>query len=274
MEECSVGRNQPFVADDQSPEVLQPGEGPLDLPTPFIPPHFASVVTFPPAVALTVGGDQIDTAPLEPIPQRIAVIAFVGDDPPGIFPRTPAPFSGDRDGCNCIFQQRHFRRRGRRQAASDRNTFAVHHHHPLRTFSTFGRPDARAPLFAGAKLPSAKVSSQSSRPWASKRPTNTRQTRSHTPCSSQSRRRRQHVLAEGYCLGRSFHLAPLRSTQRMPSKTSRFPTGLGPPFGERGNFGNNGSIFCHCSSVSFVGSLAMVIPFHDQTTTTSCVAQA
>ena len=51
--------------------------------------------------------------------------------------------------------------------------------------------------------------------------------------------------------------------------------GTGPACrSDRGNFGNNGSIFFHCSSVSFLGSLAMATPIHDQATTTSCVAHA
>ena len=274
MEESPIGREQPFVTDNQSPEVLQPGERPFHLPSPLIPPHFASVVVFPTAVAPAIRRDQLNSAPLEPTPQRVTVIAFVGDDPPGIFPRTAASFSWNHYCLNRLFNQRHFRRRGRRQPASERNAFAVHHHHPLRTFSAFGLSDTRAPLFAGAKLPSAKVSSQSSSPRASKRPTNTRQTRSQTPWSSQSRRRRQHVLGEGYFRGKSFHRAPLRSTQRMPPNTSRLQIGLRPPFGDCLNFGNRGSIFFHCSSVSCVGSLAMATPFHDQRTTTSCMAQA
>jgi len=273
MEECSIGRDQPFVTDDQSSDVLQPGERPLDLPTPFISPHCASVVVRPSLVVLAIRGDQIDPAFPEPRRQRITLIALLGEDPSGIVPPTAASFARNRNGVNRLFQQRHFRRRGRRQAASERNTFPVYPSHPLRAFSAFDLADARAPLFAGAKLPSAKGSSPSSRPWASKRPTNTRQARSQTPCSSPSRRRRQHVLEEGYFLGRSFQRAPLRSTHKIPSNTLRSSIGFRPPFGERWNFGNNGSIFSHCSSVSFVGSLAMASPFHDQATTTSCMAK-
>ena len=185
----------------------------------------------------------------------------VGDDPPGIFPRPTAASAGHRDRLDGRFQQRYFRRRGRRQAASERNTLAVHHHHPLRTLPTFGLADARAPLFAGAKLPSAKVSSQFSRPWASNSPINTRHTRCQTPWSSHCCNRRQQVLYEGYRSGKSFHRAPDRNTQRMPSKTCRLSIGLGPPLGDALILGNNGSILRHCSSVSSVGSLAMCDSF-------------
>jgi hypothetical protein len=74
---------------------------------------------------------------------------------------------------------------------SQRNTLAVDHHHPLRTLAAFGFSDARAPFFAEAKEPSAKVSSQSSLPAASSSPRNARQIVSHKSSSSQSRSRRK-----------------------------------------------------------------------------------
>jgi hypothetical protein len=53
---------------------------------------------------------------------------------------------------------------GRVQEVSQRNTFSVDHHHPLRPFAPLGFPDAGPPFLAGAKLPSANVSAQSSWP--------------------------------------------------------------------------------------------------------------
>jgi hypothetical protein len=146
---------------------------------------------------------------------------------------------------------------------SERNTFAVDHHHPLRTLSAFGFSDAGAPFFAGAKDPSAKVSAQSSWPFSSSSPKKARHSSSQRSCSSQSRRRLQQVLGEGYSEGRSFQRAPLRSTQRIPSKTRRLSAGLRPPFRDRLNFGSNGSIFAHCASVSSTRARAMKrSPFH------------
>ena len=42
VKEYSICRDQPLMTDDQSPEVLQPGKCPFHLPSPLIPPHFAS----------------------------------------------------------------------------------------------------------------------------------------------------------------------------------------------------------------------------------------
>lgn len=91
--------------------------------------------------------------------------------------------------------------------------------------------DASAPFFAGAKLPSMKASSQSSNPFSSTMERNFRQISSYTPRSSHSRKRRQHVDELGYRSGKSCHLAPVRRTHRIPSKTSRLSAGGRPPLG-------------------------------------------
>src|SRR5262249_33302471 len=85
---------------------------------------------------------------------------------------------------------------------------------------------------------------------SSNSPRNVRQIGSQTPCSSQSFSRRQQMLGEGYCRGRSFHRAPERSTHKMPSKHLRSSARLRPPAGDGFTFGDSGWIFIHCSSVS------------------------
>lgn len=257
MKERLIHGNVSIIPDGQPTEVLQPSKRPLHRPSPLIATQFAPIVVFPFVVVLPIRTDQLDATSLQSCPKRVAVVASVGDDALRIFSRSTSAFPGHGDGLDRCFQQRHFRRGRRVQVVSERNTLAVHHHHPLRTLSAFGLSDTVTPFFAGAKLPSAKVSAQSSWPFSSNSATNARQTRSQTPSSSQSRRRRQHVLAEGYRSGRSFQRAPLRSTQRIPSKTLRLSIGLGPPFPDRLNSGKSGSIFCHCSSVSNVLSLAI-----------------
>jgi hypothetical protein len=143
---------------------------------------------------------------------------------------------------------------------SQRKTFAVDHHHPLRALAPLGFADTCAPFFAGAKLPSAKASLQSNWPRSSSSARKARQARSHTPCSSQRRSRRQHVDGLGYHRGRSFHGAPVRKIQRIPSKTLRLSIHGRPPRLDRFGLGNNDSICCHCRSVSLQRSLAIEIP--------------
>jgi hypothetical protein len=74
---------------------------------------------------------------------------------------------------------------------------------------------------------------------------NARQILSHSCCCSQSRKRRQQVLALGYSFGRSRQRAPVLSTQRMPSKTRRLSLQGRPRLL---SLGKSGSIRCHCSS--------------------------
>jgi hypothetical protein len=93
-----------------------------------------------------------------------------------------------------------------------------------------------------------KASSQSSNPFSSSIHKNFRHTSSHTPWSSHSLNRRQHVDELGYRFGKSCHLAPVRKTHKMPSNTSRLSAGGRPPLGFGFGFGNSGSSFSHLSS--------------------------
>ena len=87
------------------------------------------------------------------------------------------------------------------------------------------------------------------RPSSSAR--NARQSFSQVPSSSQRRSRRQQVVALGYSVGSAFQWAPVRSTQRMPSKQARsFAQGRPRPSLRRGNAGRCGAIFAHWASVN------------------------
>lgn len=260
MEERTIYNDTLVPADHQAAVVAQPAEGTFYLPSPPVSSQFSPILRGLLAAVALVRTDQLDTASGQSTSQRVAVIGLVGDDPSRIFPRTTSAFARHRDLLDCRFQQFHFRRAGRVQVVAQRNSLAVDHHHPLRALAAFGRPDAAPPFLAGAKLPSAKHSDQSNWPFSSNWPRKVRQTRNQTSCSSQSCNRRQHVLGEGYCLGKSCQRAPVRSIHRMPSNTGRFPTGLRPPLRDLLNLGSSGSIFAHCSSVN-IFRLAIATPF-------------
>jgi hypothetical protein len=120
------------------------------------------------------------------------------------------------------------------------------------------------------KHPSAGAASHAIRPEVAR----TLSHASQAHWSSQSRRGHQHVPGNGYSSGKSCRRAPQRSIQGMPSQTSPLPIGFPPTLGDRGSSGNNDWIFYHCSSVSFVGSLAIMAPSHNQATTFHFVAQS
>jgi len=113
------------------------------------------------------------------------------------------------DGRERRLREPDFRRGCRVKVVSQRNTLAVDHHHPLRSFAPLGFSDSRAPFLAGAKLPSGIDSLHFScwRSFNSLR--NACQIASQTPCSSQSRNGRQHVEGCGYFSGNA--IGPSRS---------------------------------------------------------------
>ena len=249
MEERLVDTDVMFIADHQSPEVRDPGDAPFHLPTPLVPSELPSVLRRRSAAVGLVRADQLDAPPLEPLAQRVGIGGPVVDQPRGLL-AGPASSPGDRHAPPTSIRSTSPRAGTPRPVELPeedlRRLPPPSTSYPCRVWSS----RRRHPFFAGAKLPSANVSSQSRRPCSSSSPRNARQTLGQTPCSSQSRSRRRQVLGEGYCPGRSCQRAPERSTHRIPSKHSRFPFGGRPPALERLIFGSSGSILPHCSSVS------------------------
>jgi len=156
-----------------------------------------------------------------------------------------------------LFEQRRFVHGHQVQVVSQRNTFAVDHHHRLRALAPFGTAGTFAPFFTGTKLPSINASDKSNCPFSSSSARKALHGISHTSCSSQSFSFGQQVEGLGYLFVRFVHGAPVRNTQRIPSKTFRlYAQGL-PPFFDFLVFGNNGSIFFHCCFVNFHLSLTI-----------------
>jgi hypothetical protein len=251
MEERTVNRYVSVPPHDEAAEVAQPGEGALNLPSSPVPAKSSAILGRLLAPVLPVRANQLDPSGFQLLPERVAVIPFVSDESFRIPARNAIAVRWQLDGIQRRFDERDLVRARRVQVVSQRNTFAVDHHHPLRSLAAFGLSDAFAPFLAGAKLPSIKHSLQSSCPRSSSWPKNARHASSQTSSSSQSRSRRQHVEGLGYSLGRSDHGAPVRSIHSIPSNTLRSSAQGRPPFFDRLCLGKNGSIFAHCSSVSF-----------------------
>lgn len=262
MKERSANADLMFIANHQSPKVCDPGDASFHLPAALVSPQLPPVLGRRLDAVGLVRADQVDASPLQPFSQRIRIGDVIVDQPLRLAPGTAAT-PGDFDLLQRGLDPRGLVRGRTGKLNSQRKTLAACHPHPLCTLSAFGFSDAVPPFFAGAKLPSAKVSSQSSRPCSSRSPRNFRQISSQTPCPSQSSSRGRQVLGEGYWLGRSFQRAPLRRTQRMPWKHRRLSAGGRPPRVEILALGNRGSIFFHCSSVSSESCLDMKrTPFH------------
>jgi hypothetical protein len=245
MKEGSIHGDLMIIANQQSSEIAQPGEGAFDFPPVAVASKYAAIVEGGLAPSAAMRADEQDAFVEKTPTQRIAVVGPVGDDTQGplLWPSPAA--AGHRYPIQRAFRQCYFPRAGRDQLASQRNTLAVDHHHPLRALSLLGFADAVAPFLAGAKLPSRNDSLQSSLPRWSSSLRNCRQILSHTSCSSHCRSRRQQVLGLGYSLGKSRQRAPVLSTQRIPSNTWRW-SAQGRP--RLRTLGKSGSILAHCSS--------------------------
>src|SRR6516162_6259604 len=251
MEKCSIDRERAIVTDHQMAEIPQPGEGPLHDPTPLVAPKNATILWWCPAPIQAQGRDQHNAPPSQPLSQGVTVISFVSDHPQRFLPRTPSVMpSTYADRRERLLGEADFRRGCRVKGVSQRNTAAVDHHHPLRPLAPLSFSDFGAPFFAGAKLPSRNDSLHFNcwRSFNSLR--NARQIFNQTPCSSQSRKRRQQVEGCGYFSGRSCQRAPVLRIQRIPSRTKRFSIQGRPPRRCLGGLGSKGAIFFHCVSVS------------------------
>lgn len=242
MEEGAIQLQFVFVPDNKPTEVAEPRESALHLPAPPVAAQLPPVLSGRLAATAQVWGDQVNAPLGQPLAQRVAGCRPIRDQPL------------DAVGLIRLVERRleelALVRRGRRRVLSESNTLAVDHHHPLCALPAPRRPHCRAPFLAGAKLASAKLSLQSSSPCSSSWAKKMRQIFSQRPVSSHSCSRRQHVLALGYCSGRSRHGAPVRRIHSKPSSTGRCAHQRRPPLGCGGNGGSNGSIFAHCSSVS------------------------
>jgi hypothetical protein len=251
MKESFINGDRTIVANDQSAKVAEPSQGAFYFPAPSVTAQRAAVLPTRLATVPAVRCDQLDASCRQPIAEGVAIIGTIGNHPLSFLawpPTAIAPRYPDRS--KRFFREPRFVRGCRVKLLSQRKTLAVDHHHPLRTLAPLGFPDFRAPFLAGAKLPSRNDSLQFSCSRSLSSARNARQMVSQTPCSSQSRSRRQQVAGDGNSSGRSCQRAPLRKIQRMPSRTLRSFAGGRPPRRDLRIRGNRGQIFSHWASVS------------------------
>src|ERR1700674_979856 len=251
MKKCAIDLERVVVAYDQVPEVAQPADRAFDHPAFSVSAQRSAVLRGRTNTIFLVRTDQFDPPTTQTSAQRIAVVRPVGNHPFRLLARTTRVMpSAYADRCERRLGQFDLRRGCRTKVVSQRNTLAVDHHHPLRPLAPLGFSDSAAPFFAEAKLPSKKDSLQSSCPRSFNSLKNVRQMFNQTPCSSQSRSRRQQVEGCGNFSGRSCQRAPLRRIHRIPSSTWRFSIHGRPPLRCLRCLGSKGAIFFHCASVS------------------------
>jgi len=265
MKERIIHSNIPIPTDHQSAIISEPGERSLNFPTPFITPQLAAIMVLALLIIATVRTNQFNPSRSQTLSKRVAVVTSVSNQSLRPFAWTTSASAWHSNVVQRFLEELDLARGRRVQVVSKRNTLAVDHHHPLRALAPLGFADAFAPFFAGAKLPSTKLSDQSNWPFSSSSERKDRQASSQMSCSSQSFSLRQQVEGLGYRFGKSAQGAPVRRTQRIPSKTLRLSAQGLPPFLPDFGFGNSFSIFFHCWSVSFQRCLVIIkTPFDDQ----------
>ncbi len=239
------------MAHQETPKPPDPGEGPFDDPAVAIPSQFSAILVRRPAVVASCRNDGLDAAGLQRVSQSIAVVAPVGDQAVWIASGSAASM-GTRhgNGGKGLLEERDFRRGRRVQVCSHRSTRAIDQKHPLRTFASLRLADFGPPFLAGAKLPSAKHSSQRNFSRSFKSARKARHIASSVPSSSQVRRRRQQVVGLAYRRGNSLQGAPVQRIHRMPSKHFRSSARGRPPRGLGGWAGRCSLRHAHCTSVS------------------------
>jgi len=233
-----------FPTHQQTPEVLQPCEQPLDFPPAFVTPEFSPVLTVRSCAIATVRCDQLDSVLLgKKIVQRVAVIPLIGNQSFRLF--------GHEAVLECSLDQLLLMRRSARNPEGDRKTMAVGNCHELGPFTDERSTNAIAPFFAPMKEASINVSSRPSCPRASKSSASAQRTPSSTPERCQCWKRRWQVWYGPYRTGRSCQGAPVRNTHNMPFSTCRASRQGLPRLSARRRCPNStkGLIRSHCTSV-------------------------
>src|SRR6516162_8981 len=204
MKKGTIDRERTVVAYNQASEVSQPGMSAFHDPSPLVTSQDSSVLGGRTDAIPLVRADQFDSALPQALPQRIAVVGFVGNHAHRLLPRTARVMAASYpDRRERRLREFDFRRGCRVKVVSQRKTAAVDHHHPLRPLAPLGFSDSAAPFFAGAKLPSRNASLHFTCWRSFNSLKNVRQIFNQTPRSSQSRSRRQHVEGCGNISGRS-----------------------------------------------------------------------
>ena len=272
MEESLKHGKDAVIAHLDAAEVLQPGVGALDFPALAVSAQLAFVLEAAVADVVSVGNNQLRTLPFQSRPQRIGVIAPIGNDAPEMRARASPPGPRHPHLAERALREPALGNLRGRKLRSDRYAPAVDHHHALRTFPATRFADCRAPFFAVIKVASRKASSQSSNRRSSSRESSFRHAACQTSCSSHLRNRRQQVDPSGYASGTSRHRAPVRSTHRIPSRHPRFEAqGRPRPSLRRFGSGNSGHNISHCSSLNNTCRLFCLMA-EDQQTTASHVS--
>jgi hypothetical protein len=242
MHEAEEQMGMTFVSHHQTAEVEQPADGPFHFPATTVPAEPAAVLRPRLDAVVAMRTHQPDAARRQSCAQRITVGRPVVDQVVG---RSPQHSFVEQS-----LDQFHFGGRSTGDVSTQGGSMTVHEEHDLGSLAALCFADVGPPFFAGLNVPSANASSQTSSFRRSRCFNSLLQAARKTPDSVHSFNRRQQVLGDGKCVGKSFHRAPVLNTQRIPSRQARVSTRGRPPLRVMGDSGNKSAIRNHCSSDS------------------------
>ncbi len=243
MHEAQVILRVVVEARRDAAEVLQPRVKTFDFPAAAVSAQRPAVLRRGLHAIRLVRCDHLDALCRELTVKRVGVIRAVAYEPSWL--RT------SETRRKSVSDKGDFMRRSTRRVDGERKTMKVCHHHEFRAFAPLSRTNSVPPFFATMNVPSIKHSVRSSSPRVRRSSAKASSTRLRLPSLTHCWNLRWQVWYGGKHPGRSFHLAPERSIQRMPFITSRFSLhGLPRPSSRLGSSGRCGSMTAHCSSVS------------------------
>lgn len=155
----------------RAPEVIEPGEASLHLPSALVPAKRPSILGL--GTPCTVRSDHADLPALELAIELIAIVGLVANEHFGQFLHETR---GQRLG-----HQLHFVGAGSEGPYGDRKTSSVCDDHDLGAFTSLSRADMEPPFLALEKVPSMKHSVMSIFPRRLRSCAKTHSTLSHTP---------------------------------------------------------------------------------------------
>ena len=185
MNETQVIERVALVADDQTPEIAQPGEEPLNFPPPSVPAERAAILRLGTLPTPAVGRDHLDAQAGQLGIQWIGIISAIPDQ--------SAREVVDEAGVERRGNEGNLVRRSRGGTSGERKTKTVCHCHELCPFAPLGRSHASAPFLASTKVPSMKHSDRSNLPRSFKSRANASKIRSKVPSRTQRWNRRWQV---------------------------------------------------------------------------------
>jgi hypothetical protein len=255
MDESGIAFNAAVPARDDTLELVEPGKGALDLPTPSVATQRSPILRGHFDSIALMRRNQFNAALCQPLIERITVVGAIPDKSPG---------SSHGDGfIEGSFDKGDFMWASRSRVHGEWKTMSVCNNHELRPLAPLGLSHFGSPFFATTKVPSMKHSDKSICPTSSRWRARASRICRITPALTQRLKRLKQVDPEGNRSGKSAQAAPVRSTHKTPLSTARslWTSGRPRPSARRTGAGISGSRIAHCSSVS--SSLrAMTTPPH------------